>query len=322
MGRYITVTVLLVACVSDSSSPIDGGSDATMDVSVDVATDATVDVFEAGPACNLSKPFGAPVAITELNTTKDDAVARLTHDELTVYFVRASPGSYDTADIFTATRQAKGQPFGSATPLALNDNTRGDFEPSPSDDLTLFFSSDRVGTLGAGDLFVATRSDVLHPFGGVTSVQGNINTTANEGYVYALPNSLTLYFRSGVNGTDDLFRATRPNTSATTFTTDPPSAFQSVNTATNEEAPVVSLDERTLYFASNRTDGGAKGGLDIWMATRPDTTSSFGNLTNVAELDTTADELPSWISDDGCRLYMSRITGAGDFDLYIATKPN
>ena len=314
----LTVTF---ACVGDSSTPNDGGVDGTADAQLDAIAEAVSDApTDAGVACNLSKPFDAPIAVSELNSIADDSVLQLTHDELTAYFVRAGAdgGNYDTADIFTASRQATSQPFGSIGALSAINSSLGDFEPSPAGDLTLFFSSDRAGTQGGGDLWVATRADALSPFGAVTALT-TLNTTSNEGYAYALDDGLALYFRSSRNGTDDIFRATR--TSSTPFSVDAATIFQSVNTVSNEEAPVVSPDELTLYFASDRTDLGAKGGLDVMTATRTSTTQAFGNVTNVGELNTQENELPSWISADGCRLYMTRRANFGSGDIFVASKP-
>jgi hypothetical protein len=74
----------------------------------------------------------------------------------------------------------------------------------------------------------------------------------------------------------------------------------------------VSPDQLTIYWASDRTDGGAKGDFDIWMATRPNSTASFGGAKNVSELNTDGAELPNWVSPDGCRLYFGETPARRD----------
>ena len=130
---------------------------------------------------------------------------------------------------------------------------------------------------------------------------------------------LVLYFssdRTGGAGKLDLYRATRPTNGS--FTVDTPGPFTAVNTADAESDNVFSSDELTLYFASDRAGG--KGGADIWKATRTSKSSAFGAPTNVTELNTTSDDAPSWISDDGCRIYVTR-GSAGSYSIYAATKP-
>jgi hypothetical protein len=70
--------------------------------------------------------------------------------------------------------------------------------------------------------------------------------------------------------------------------------------------PVVSAGQLTLYFSSNRTDGTAKGGFDIWVSTRGSTSDDFATPKAVDELNTVDNEYPVWIADDGCE-YMIRL---------------
>lgn len=71
--------------------------------------------------------------------------------------------------------------------------------------------------------------------------------------------------------------------------------------------PVVTADERTLFFAS----GNAKGDLDIWMATHAKKGERFRDARVVAELRSAQNDTPSWISPDGCVLYFDRWTSTG-----------
>jgi hypothetical protein len=85
---------------------------------------------------------------------------------------------------------------------------------------------------------------------------------------------------------------------------------------------VASADGRWLYFASSRAGGGAKGELDIWVAHRVDLASPFGAPVNVAELNTASADRPSWISSDGCRMYLTstREGGLGALDVWRAER--
>jgi len=54
-----------------------------------------------------------------------------------------------------------------------------------------------------------------------------------------------------------------------------------LNTASQDGCPIQSPDGLALYMASNRPGG--KGGLDIWMATRPNTESPWGAAVDLPE---------------------------------------
>ncbi len=63
--------------------------------------------------CSPTAAFGAPVAVTALNTSSRDEVARLSPDELTVYFSRDRPGGRGNFDIWIAARASTSAPLGS-----------------------------------------------------------------------------------------------------------------------------------------------------------------------------------------------------------------
>ena len=89
-----------------------------------------------------------------------------------------------------------------------------------------------------------------------------------------------------------------------------------LKTADNRFTAVTS-DQLVLYFGSNR--GAGAGGYDIWVATRASTSVAFGTPRVVAELGTTSDETPDWVSSDRCRLYFSSNRSAR-YELYVSQK--
>jgi len=92
-----------------------------------------------------------------------------------------------------------------------------------------------------------------------------------------------------------------------------------VNTGT-EMAPTITGDDLTMYFASSRAGG--LGGYDIWMVTRLDLASPWGNLTNVQSLNSTAAESYLDVRDDGLEMYIStaRTGGSGANDIWMASR--
>ena len=295
----------LVACGSSNDKP-DGSSDAAPDTASDAPT-----------GCDLAAPFGAAVAIAELNTASTETDPRLTHDELTMYFTRVNGTTAD--DLWVATRPNKTAAFGAPVKLALDTNGSENTASPTGDDLTLYFTAQR-STPGLS-IYVATRASTSVDFGAPTSV-GSINVSSTGSYrsPYVMPDGAGLYFDSDVGAISggcggsctDLFRATEG--APGTFTVDT-GAFANVNTSDVETNAVVTIDELTLYFLSDRDSN-----FHVWQATRASKGVPFGAPVADFELDSDL-TVPGWISDDGCRLYVSKEIATNNLDLYVASKP-
>ena len=97
--------------------------------------------------------------------------------------------------------------------------------------------------------------------------------------------------------------------------------LSTINSARNDGWPVLSADELTIYWASDRTDGEVKGNFDIWTATRSNINSSFSAPRPLVELNSDTWEIPYWVSIHRCEMYLSRqnIDSATD-DIYLAVK--
>jgi hypothetical protein len=65
-------------------------------------------------------------------------------------------------------------------------------------------------------------------------------------------------------------------------------------------------DQLVLYFNSNRSDGTAKGGADVWRTHRSDVDDDFEPPRAVDELNTAGDERPVWVSADDCEIFLIR----------------
>jgi hypothetical protein len=85
-----------------------------------------------------------------------------------------------------------------------------------------------------------------------------------------------------------------------------PQPLTSLTSPSNQLHPVLSADERTIFFSSYRTDGSAKGRADTWTSTRKDVEDDFDAPHGVDELNSAEDEQPIWLSEDGCEIWLSR----------------
>jgi Tol biopolymer transport system component len=309
------------AAASDASpSPQQDAGDAFTTLVSDggQSNDATAFASDADaapqPACDLMQPFGAPVAISELNTSADESQPRLAHDERTIYFM-STRNDAGGSHLFTATRATVTDTFGFASPLTTLSGPGFEADPTVTgDNLTLYFATNRTDANGLSELWVATRTTAAAAFSNLAPVAG-LTFGENQWSPYVMPDGLTLYWMRGTSN-EDLYAATR--TPASSFAIESPGPFTQIDTAATQDAPAMSLDGLTLYFTSDR-DGGM-GHWDIWVATRASTSDPFSNATNLTGLNTSGYDYPGFISDDGCRLYFSS-TKAGTSDLYVAAKP-
>ena len=290
-----------------------GSSDAT-DESFDAAMEEVV--VDAGP-CDLHEPFGAPVALVGDGLVSGfDYAPTLTADELTLLFSSLRDDASTYAHIYAASRPSVASPFSAPAPITAVNGPTNDSDPALSaDGLTLYFQSDRAGGT-MGDIYVATRAALVNAFGTPAPV-ANVNTADDETQP-ALDADGSLWLsstRDGGAGGYDLYRAP---SSAGGFET--PVAVTELNSPGDEWSATLSSDGLTIFFSSNR--GGGAGAYDIYVATRASVGASFSAPTNVTELNTPENELPHWLSVDGCRLYLERSQNQGSsYEMYVATRP-
>jgi WD40-like Beta Propeller Repeat len=280
------------------------------------ADDAPVATDDGGVVCAPSKAFAAPLIVPGLNLLGTNSNARFMPDELTAYFANlraADGGGTGNYEIFTAARPQRSAAFGAARALAgINSATASDYDPVlTGDGQTLYFGSTR--TQAADRIFVSIFNPITSNFSPPVVIDSlsqaadagaNAPATLDALQPYVLPDNNVLYFGSARAGTRDIYRATRTTAGFSRAT-----AVAEVNTTSLEQFPTVSPDELVIYWASNRTDAGARGGFDVWMATRASTSVPFGSVRNVTEVNSTTDDFPSWISPDGCRLYLTTRAG-------------
>jgi Tol biopolymer transport system component len=314
LGPVVLVCLTAAGCGTVSSGQPDARA-------VDASAQADARPVDAvPPACDLAKPFGDIRVVPGVNTANGEDGVSLSPDELTIYFAsnRNDPGTPDY-DIFVASRATVNADFGAASPITAVNTGSDDRDPSiSSDGLSLFFHSSRNAAADSYDLFVSTRTNTGTSFGAATPLGSDINTATVETAPFVTADGQSLYFnRDAGTGTYSILRA---GLGATGFS-NPVKLTELEPAGEGAYSPALSADGLTMFFASDRAGGAGSG--DIWMATRTTPTGTFGSITNVAELNTASPEYPTWLSPDGCRLYFwsDRAGGAGDFDIWQATRP-
>lgn len=105
-------------------------------------------------------PFGAPQALTALNTQTIDGHPVVSHDGLTIYWssTRTDGGAQGGTDIWSATRSSTAGAFANPTRVAeLNSAMNESLSWISSDGCMVLLQSDRTGGQGSQDIYQAVR---------------------------------------------------------------------------------------------------------------------------------------------------------------------
>ncbi len=147
-----------------------------------------------------------------------------------------------------------------------------------------------------------------------------INTEENEGAQTISADGRLLIFtgcgRSDGFGSCDLYISVNKNGHWSI----PVNMGEPVNSGAWEAQPALSADGQTLYFVSSRTGG--KGKMDIWKAQKMNVSDDgvpwFGNVSNVAELNTPGNDLSPFLHADGKTIFFASDgrPGLGGNDLF------
>jgi hypothetical protein len=191
--------------------------------------------------------------------------------------------------------------------------------------LSLYFSSNRPGGQGNGDIWVSQRPTLTSAWGAPQNLGTIINTSSLENQSHLSLDGKTMFFNSnkpGGVGAQDIYISTRTDTN-NDFGWTAPVNLTVINSTASEigagyfEDPTTGI--ATLYFASNRTGG--LGDLDIYQSTRnPDGT--FNAPTFVTELNSVEQDSYPKVRRDGLEIFFhsQRDGGLGDVDIWTSTR--
>jgi Tol biopolymer transport system component len=284
-------------------------------LAADAATDAASDAAgDARPArCNPVAAFGKPVALTSLNTTAHEEHADLSADELTIYFSSTRPDGAGGFDIYEATRTSTSTPFGNIMSVPGVNTAADERAPRMAVDGLSMFANVKTSTSGF-HIALATRSNVTVAFSGLKMV-ANVNGATNDADPYLVSGGKVMYLTSDLAGNFGLYRSVMVNG---VFSTPSPVPGVNLDTASIENNPVVTPDELTLIFGSNRPGG--TGDYDMYEARRASVADGFGAPIALTGLNTTGSDDPTWISPDGCNLYFIRVDPTLGFQIFMASR--
>jgi hypothetical protein len=263
--------------------------------------------------------FGPPTLVPGLSMIGAGSVdgVRLSRDYRTAYFHavgRSDSVGYN--DLYAATRDAPGSAFGGVSPIEgskINTTAEEQFPTVSGDGLVLAYARGQP----SGDpihIYYATRATISLGFTFVGQLVTGLGAQ-HESFPFLREDANVLYFSVESN---DIYQAPW-DTRGLDASLGQPLPIQAINTPSSEVAPVVTPDDLTIYFGSNRTDGGARGYYDIWVATRSSRTAEFSQPQNVMEINSPEFEWPTFVAADGCTLYFSSTRG-GTLLPYVAKR--
>jgi Tol biopolymer transport system component len=155
---------------------------------------------------NTASDFANPTLLAGMNSTTDDHLPWVSRDELTLLFVSSRNG---LPDVWIATRTSKSLGFSVPEQLSGTDLNSSEGRAAESNDgLTVFFSSNRLGTLGSFDFWYASRPNTQAQFSNATNLT-QLNSTTYDVDLALSSDETEVLFSSGRSGTNQLWRSVR-----------------------------------------------------------------------------------------------------------------
>ena len=296
--------------VDASARDASGGTDAT-------TTDAGADAAPLG--CDLTKDFGAPQSLPNVNTAAVEDSARVSPDGTELYVSRQDGTTPKSVRLYRFTKNVGGDWGNGAAVGELSQNSGVGATPETSNGSATFDGNDTVyySVFRSPWMIYTSKRPPAGAWGTPTAVTLPTPGTANgREFPWFSGGSKRLYFMSDIGTVAASFRLFVSTLNVATFGVAVPITVTAPGVV-GFYAPVLTPDELTMYFA-----GANASGRSIYKATRLSAANSdFGTATAVAELNgTTRFDQPTWISPDGCEiLFASNRSGA--FDIYRARKP-
>lgn len=234
----------------------------------------------------------------------------LSQDGLTLYVGVVVPGVSE--QVMVATRPNRGNTFGLANPLPAPVNQSVEGTPHISlDGLTLYFFSERGGSGSAArNIYRATRATPSGNFNNATALT-TVNSSSMDHLPHTSADELTLYFASQRGGNVDIWRSTRA-TRSDAFGA--PSPVTEINSTADDNGMTLSLDQRTIIFASARPNGA--GSYDLYQSVRASTSDPFSTPEPLTTLNTSASETDPELSRDGQELFFVSTRNGGATEIW------
>jgi Tol biopolymer transport system component len=205
-------------------------------------------------------------------------------------------GSSECVEVFDSIRWTE------PVPISEINSSYHDEAPFLSfDGLTLYFAREN----GYTTIYKAIRPQPSEAFTMVEQIS-TLNYSGHVSYAWVSPDNLRMYYYR-TEGSERRLKFTERTSISESW--QPGTNIVELNALGNVANPSLTEDELTIVFTGIDVPGGL-GGFDIWMATRPNRSSSFSNIINLKEINSSAWDFHPSISSNGLTLHFSsRRTG-------------
>jgi hypothetical protein len=251
------------------------------------------------PDCDVTKPFAPAAEVPGLrDPMANDVHAALTSNQLTIYFASNRSDYSTTYYIYRANRPTRDASFETPMIVALG-GAGGAQDPAISaDGNTIYFVTYKTNF--GPQIMTSTRPDSSTLFPTPTEIAGESLVQPS-----LTADGQTLYVSNEGSG-----RIARLQKLDGTFG---PANDVDTQLSYTQISPTTS-DDLTLYLTLRN---GA-----LHATRRTSTTALWPTPTPVTELNTQNEEwLPSWVSADGCRLYLTYAPAGNKSRIYMAARP-
>ena len=296
-----------------------------------ICSAATSGIWGSVAAHSKFGPWSDPVNVgPPLNTPFNDMYAIPTADGLTVYFTSNRPGGLGMDDLWVARRESTDAPWGAPENLAvLNSAFNDSLSVFSTSGNIMYFHSDRPGGCGAGDLWTSRAK----PGGDVWTAPVNMGCLVNTARPEIAPafyanddlGLSTIYFgsnRPGGMGDFDVYETWTTDENLENAVWGPGVLVPELSSPFRDTRTFVRKDGREIFITTDRQPGGL-GLIDIWVATREDSSQRWSTPINPgAPLNSAADDGSPALTRDGRTLYFfsTRAGGLGGRDIWVTER--
>lgn len=303
--RRLACLVVLAACGKIGFDPLAGDGP---------PTDATCAAPSAALPPPPARPFGTPVAITELNDPAGTDDPTLTEDMLEICFQSSRGGS---TRIWRATRATRAAVWSPPTPVIELDTYQANTPELSRDGLMLYFSAPHP-TGGQAVTYVTSRADRTSAWASTTLLDELVTPQGLSGAMPFFDGRALMFSTNagGGPGGSDLWLTFRGGSDCAEFGLVAPLPGQA-NSPDNEANGWIRNDGLAVVFASGRT--GSLGNGDIWTASRASLDVGFEPATSHPELDSTLPDDDPWLNDAMDTIFYVSVRN-GLQELYTATR--
>jgi len=202
-----------------------------------------------------------------VNSIYDDGAPWVTEDGSTMYFTRCRYDKQQELGCQIMQSKRQGTKWADPTVVPISKDSVVIAHPSLTDDqLTLYFVSDMLGSLGGKDIWMVQRESAEGAWGPPTNLGETINTAKDEMFPFAKTDTLFYFSSNGHPGLGglDVFKAHKDDEGKWVIE----NMKFPINSVSDDFGIIFQRDEERGYFTSSRSGG--KGLDDIYSFVLPE----------------------------------------------------